>query len=229
MTPLKTALIVAVASSALTAGAIFQLHHRRAREAGWLRYQNNQMRVQASQRRLAETQASRTTAQPPAREPGAALPSAPAPATAPASPPKPAEVYHNEGQATPLATLQTFAWACDRGDTEAVGKLLYLDPGARAKAEAYLATLPEDVRTRWRSVDDMAAALLTHQGMARPFPDGDILATATSESVSAERVVLHLPGTSRSRTEYLKTDTGWKYVITEQMADDYIKRATQKP
>ena len=33
---------------------------------------------------------------------------------------KMAEYYRNEGNATPLATLQTFAWACDRGDIEAV-------------------------------------------------------------------------------------------------------------
>ena len=222
----KTAFIVAVVSSLLTAGAVFLVHRGRAREAGRLHWQNNQMRLQVMQR-SAETQAGPTTAPAPGAATVAVSAIPPAPASAPASPPRPAAVYHNEGQATPLATLQTLAWACDRGDTDTVGSLLYVDPGARAKAEAYLATLPEDARMQWKSVDDMAAALITHQGMVRPFPDGDILATATSETVGAERIVLHLPGTARDRTEYQKTDAGWKYVITEKMADDYIKRASQ--
>jgi hypothetical protein len=227
MSPLKTALIVAVVSSALTAGVVFQLHQRRAREAGRLRWQNNQMREQANQRRSAEIQISQSPAVAPAREPNAVPSIAPAPAAAPTSAPNPTAIYHNEGQATPLATLQTFAWACDRGDAETVAKLLYLEPGARAKAEAYGATLPKNARAQWRSVDEMAAAMLTYQAMNLPFPNADVLATATPETISADRVLLHLPDTFRSLTEYLKTDTGWKYVITEKMADEYLKRASQ--
>src|SRR5690606_27120375 len=61
MSSLKTAFIVAVVSSLLTAGALFLVHRGRAREAARLHGQNNQMRMHVMQR-SAEPQAGPTTA-----------------------------------------------------------------------------------------------------------------------------------------------------------------------
>jgi hypothetical protein len=136
-----------------------------------------------------------------------------------------AEYYRNEGNATPLATLQTFAWACDRGDTETVGRLLHIDPAARPKAEAFMAALPESARAQWKTVDEMAAALLTRSVMASPFPNSDILATATPEPVGEDRVRLRLPDVPKDGTEYQRTADGWKYVLTDRVVDAYINQA----
>jgi hypothetical protein len=219
MTPLKTSLIAALVSAALTAGGFSFVQHRHAQEIASLRYTNNRMLFQANQRRSSqEPDIPRSAALSDGRD--GALPATPAPA------PKPAEIYRNEGQATPLATLQTFAWACDRGDTETVQKMLFFEGSTRAKAEAYLASLPENVRAKWKSVDEMAAALLTHSFMEHPFPNADILDASIVEQVGPDRATYRLSHISKVSAQFQKTDDVWKYVITEAAVDAYIARAT---
>jgi hypothetical protein len=70
----------------------------------------------------------------------------------------------------------------------------------------------------------MAAALLTSQIMAQPFPNADILATATIEPISEDRVKLRMPNVPKDGTEYVKTVAGWKYVLTEKVVDNYIRQ-----
>jgi hypothetical protein len=140
--------------------------------------------------------------------------------------PAPPRRYRNEGQATPLSALQTFAWACDRGDTATVTKLLCFEGGGRAKAEAFMATLPEKTRSQWSSPEAMAATLLTADNMHHPFPDAEVLGEATAEPVGDGRVMLRLPGSPKDRTEYQKTEAGWKYVIKEAVVDAYVARAS---
>lgn len=218
MSPLKTSLIVALLSAVATAGGLFKFQQGRRHEVSHLKAMNNQMRVEAYRRNQDRLIA--------------AAPRVTAPATAPAdvtlTTPKlvrsAVDYYRNEGNATPLATLQTFAWACDRGDTELVGQLLHIDAAARPKAEAFMAGLPENARTQWKTVDQMAAALLTRQIMTQPFPNADILATATVEPISEDRVKLRMPNVPKDGTEYVKTVAGWKYVLTEKVVDNYIRQ-----
>jgi len=225
MSPLKTSLIAALLSVVLTAGGFWYFDQTRAREAGWLQAQNNRMRMEASRRHLAQAPAS-PLAVPAGSIPAGVATSTPVAAEVPAPPP--AEYYRNEGNVTPLAALQTFAWACDRGDTEMVGRLLHIDPAARPKAEAFRAALPEKIRAQWKSVDEMAVALLTRSIMARPFPNADILETATIEPLSEDRVRLRLPDVPKDGTEYQKTADGWKYVLTEKVVDDYIRQSREQ-
>lgn len=215
MSPLKTSLVLGLLSAAVTAGGLYYFHHGRVRELHRLQSQNNRMRLEAYQRSV-----SRPAAVP---QPTATAAAASAPAHAATSARKMAEYYRNEGNATPLATLQTFAWACDRGDTETVGRLLHIDTAARPKVEAYLASLPENVRAQWKTVDEMAAALLTQSIMARPFPNADILETATPEAIGEGRVKMRMPNVPKDGTEYQQTAEGWKYAVTEKMVDDYLR------
>jgi hypothetical protein len=219
MSPLKTSVIVAALSALATAGGLFKLQQGRGHEVSRLKAMNNQMRVEAYRRNQARIVA--------------AAPRVTAAATAPAdvtlTTPKlvrsAVEYYRNEGNATPLSALQTFAWACDRGDTEAVGRLLFIDPIARPKVEAFIAALPEGIRVQWKTVDDAVAALLTKQMMAQPFPNAEILETATVEQISADRVKLRMPNVPKDGTEYQQTAEGWKYVLTEKMVDAYIRQS----
>jgi hypothetical protein len=222
MSPLKSSLIVAVVSVVATAGGLYYFQQHRAREARHLRSQNNRMLLEANQRVMVRPAA---TPAPVSSGPTATAPgSGSIPAPVPAAPVKMAEYYRNEGNTTPLATLQTFAWACDRGDTETVGRLLFIEEAARPKVEAFVASLPDSIRTQWKTVDETVAALLTESVMARPFPRFDILETATPEQVSEGRVRLRMPNVPRDGTEYQQTAAGWKYVLTEQVVDDYIRR-----
>jgi hypothetical protein len=221
MSPLKTSLIVAVLSVVVTAGGLYYFQQGRVREARHLRSQNNRMLLEANQRVMARQPAAPT----PTSSESVAVGLASTPAAAPVA--RMAEYYRNEGNATPLATLQTFAWACDRGDTETVQRLLFIEKAARPKVEAFVAALPEQVRSQWKSVDETVAALLTESVMARPFPRHDILATATPEEVGAGRVRMRMPNVPRDGTEYQQTADGWKYVLTEKVVDAYIKQSQQ--
>jgi hypothetical protein len=60
--------------------------------------------------------------------------------------------------------------------------------------------------------------------MASPFPNADILETATPERISENRVRLRLPEVPKDRTEYQQTAESWKYVLTEAVVDDSIRR-----
>lgn len=216
MSPLKSSLIVALVSVAATAGGLYYLQQQRGREAASLRRQNNAMRVQLNQR----WQSRKPDAAPDATVAGQAATPRANPLPAPGR--GPVDNYRNEGQASPRAALQTLAWACDRGDAETVGRMIYFDESARRKLEVYLAAVLKDNSTQWKSVDDLAASMLTYHGMSRPFPNADILEVAVIETVSEDRAMLRLRGTARDRTQFQRTAEGWKYVVTEALVDAYI-------
>jgi len=218
MTPLKSSLLFSVLSAALTAGGLWCFHHARVREAGALKSQNHRLRLEARQR---------ASALPPTPAAGVPIATAAPAAAAPVTPAPAASNYRDEGNATPLATLQTFAWATDQADVEGVLRLLYLDPAARVKAEAFWAALPEKAKGQWKTVDEMAAGVLTHSFMRRPWPEAGILATAQFEAIGTERARLHMAGMPYNGTEFQKTGAGWKYVLTEAAVDAYIRQSRQ--
>lgn len=219
MSPLKTSLIATLVSIAVTSAGLYHFHQRSTGEVRRLLSQNNRMRLEANLRHHAQAAARVASAE------WNTIESTASPSVVTTSPPETsAEYYRNEGNATPLATLQTFAWACDRGDVAMVSRLLHIDATARAKVAAFMAGLPETTRAQWKTVDEIAAAGLTHSLMARPFPNADILETATEEPVSEGRVRLRMPNVPKDGTEYQRTTEGWKFVLTEAMVDGYIRQ-----
>lgn len=217
MSPLSRSLIAGLLGAILTAGSLYWFQRQRATEAAGLRSANDRLRFEASRRHHATRLAAAAPSADSAAQPVAAQSHLVAPAAA-----APQENYRNEGRATPIACLQTFAWACDRGDATLVGGLLHFDPPAREKAEAYFATLPESARGSWKSLDEMAAVLLTADVMEHPFPSADILASATAETIATDRVKLRLPDTPKDRLEFQRTPNGWSYVMRESVVDEYL-------
>jgi hypothetical protein len=218
MPPLKTSLSAALLSVVLTAGLLYYLNQRRAHEAAVLRRANNVMRVQASRRH----QVHPATPAVPVSRAGASS-TGEGLSTLPLVPATPAENHRNAGQATPRDTLNTFAWACERADAEMVGKMLHFDPVAREMAEGILAGLPDAERARFKTVDEMAAAMLTLNGLASPFPDEAVLAAAVIEPLGEDRARFRLPGTAKDGIQLQKTGEAWRYVITEAMVTAYLK------
>lgn len=215
----KSSLLAALAAALLTAGWLALAKQRRTDEIVRLREANRKLRAAAHpEKPIAAGSSTRLVAAGVPLETGA-----------PAVPPPPAyRDYRNEGNATPQATLQTFAWACDRMDTELLAKLIYIDPAARTKASVFLAGLPENLRTEWRTPEDLAAIGLADAMQLSRFPPAAVLEKAELEQVNENRAVLHLNGAAKQRTEYQRTDTGWKYVITEKMADAFLASVNAK-
>lgn len=220
MTPLTRSAIAGSASVAITAGVLFGFRLREKTEIRTLRSANDEMMFQIAMRPvLTGAPNPEKLAQPPTEQsvvpPTATLES-------------PSTAYRDAGQETPIATLQTVAWACDRGDTTRLAALLHFDPAAREKAEAYLQNLPAETRAQWASPEQMAAAILAATSIHQPFPEAEILDLAAKIELQPDRIVLRLPGTLKDRTEYQQVDGSWKYVITEQMANGYLSRAAER-
>jgi hypothetical protein len=71
---------------------------------------------------------------------------------------KPASEWTNAGLGTPSSAFETWNWARAKGDVNALAGALALDDDARAKAETLLASLPDSVRAKYGSVEQMMAA-----------------------------------------------------------------------
>lgn len=125
---------------------------------------------------------------------------------------------------TARAALASYAAACNRGDIPAVTAMLHFDPAARVKALAFMGTLAPELRGRWEGPEDLAADLFVDGAIHNPFPSEAVLATAREEVRGERRVVLLLPGATRDRFEFERTEAGWRPAITEAMVDGYLRR-----
>lgn len=124
--------------------------------------------------------------------------------------------YRNLGQATARAALETFAWACDRGDTPTVARLIYFDGHSRDIVVAAMIKLPADLRAEWPTPEEFAAMMLTAGSLFRLMPGNDILQRAKEEPLTSGRVALTLPA-GRRLGEFVQTDDGWKLVLSEEL------------
>ena len=141
----------------------------------------------------------------------------------------PVRSYFDAGQSTPIAALQTMAWACDQGDMKTMARLFIIDDEARPAANATYAALPDAIRHEWKSLEAFAAAIIVHNGIEQPYLGNEILALARIEPVSQDRVVLQLPGAIVSGVVFQLTSEGWKYVIRSEVVDDYTSRYLTPP
>lgn len=211
--------VAVLAAVGLTLGSLYWIDQGRAREAGALRREIAELRARTAAQRVREPVTAALMATAAATAPVVTQP----PPVAPTTPTPPLPIYRNDGRATARAALQTLAWASDRGDVAAVQAMLIFDDAARAKAEQFFATLSPDARGTWRTVDDMAALLITRSGMEAPFPAADVLDSVEFEELSPDRVRMRLRGTRRDGSEFQRTSAGWSYVITEAMVERYVR------
>lgn len=220
MSPLRTAIVAGSVAAVITLGAHYRARQNALREVSRLRAENDSWRLEINQRRetmhLKEQNSGSGKRGGHSEGAGIGVPDSNDPGGVPVT------EYRNEGRATPIAALQTMAWAIDYGDAGALEKLISFDDTAKEKAAAYWASLSQASRTQWGSLEGMAAALLISDGVHRPFPPAKVLEKATSEVVGKDRIRLRLPGTSREITQYQRTPDGWKFAITEAMVDAYL-------
>ena len=199
MSPLKYSIAAAIASIATTAGVLYRSHGKQVYAVEELRYRNGQMQFQAYQRLHPQPVSVVSAVPPPPDGTGEQAVTA-----------RSHQGFRNEGQSTPRAALQTFVWACDQGDVETVAQMLFFAPEDRQQAEVFFAQRPEKVRGQWKSVDEMAAALLVVSSMARSFPAADVLAAVPFEPMGENRVTCRVP----HQIQFHQANGLWKYVIT---------------
>lgn len=231
MPALKVSLCCAVATVAVTSAALFFVTRARNAEAAQLAASNALMRQNGFEHQLASQR--KATSPAAASAPRSAASGTGSDISSPRDafdkpPATPPSDYRFEGQATPGAALQTFAWACDRGDTALMEKLITFESRAREKAAAYVTSLPAQARGQSANVETLAATLLVNEGMEHPLPHADFLAKGTAEKITEDLVRIRLPGTTRDGDLYQRIGQDWKFVITEKSVDTYLSRRSQK-
>lgn len=234
MTPFKTGFFAAAVAVALTAGWQHHAQQQRRDEAARLRAENEQLRLRIDQRPEspvvpsrasgAEKELAAETSGTSARAVAKELRSAAKDAATPGA----VAEYRNEGMATPLATLQTLAWACDRADAELMERLLVFDEDAREKITRHFSTQNAGTGAKMPPVEAAAAALYIEDGMHHPYPGATILELGKFEQLRTGRVRLHLPGANGDGYEFQQTADGWKLAISMAVVDDYIRQSAKR-
>ncbi len=233
MTAAKIALISALVAATVTSGWQWHRQAKHQQEVRHLRAENDRLRMVIGQeegtrdgRPRPAASVPRTSGESPGPAPDATAFAAGSPASAP-SRARANMDYRDEGQATPVAAMQTLAWACDHADMALMEKLLVFDPDARAKAQRIFETRRAKLPAQWTSIESMAAALYLADGIERPYPVASVLSVAKFEELRPGRVMLHLPGSNGDRYEFEHTPEGWKLVVTMAVVDDYIRQSAK--
>lgn len=230
MTPLKIGLIAAAIAMLMTAGWQHRVQRERHEEAERLRTENDQLRLLASQQnesRLVPSQSAEAAEEwSAAFSEGRAQPEVTKNKLATKGRPTPGALngYRNEGTATPLATLQTLAWACDEADAALMEQLLVYDEDARQRTLRHIAAQGAENQSEFPPIEAAAAALYIEDGMRHPYPSAKILELARFEQLRPGRVLLHLPGANGDGYEFQQTAEGWKLVVTLAVVDAYIRQ-----
>lgn len=124
--------------------------------------------------------------------------------------------YRNLGQAIPEEAYQTFAWASDCGDIAILSKLICFEGDGRKTAESVLASMPESVRAKWSTPEELYALFIAADSLSYPPPRADVLSRARAVPLAPDRVVFgRSPLAPSGGQEYQKTPEGWKYVFPE--------------
>lgn len=233
MSPRKLSLLTILVTGLLVSTGQFFARQDRQREATRLRAENVLLRLKISRQHQGQLGQAESAGERTMTGPGAGG-KKPTGALIDGSEKVPSKLsqllkptYRNAGQATPVAAMQTLAWACDRGDMEVMEKLQVFDPAAREKAMPHFSTLPPEIRARWATIEAMSAALYISDGMHHPYPGAEVLEQAEFETISPTRVRLHLPGANGHGYEFQLTTEGWKLAVTMAVVDDYIRQSAK--
>ena len=133
----------------------------------------------------------------------------------------PVESLGNAGRASARGAFATQLWAARTGDVELETAALLLEPEGRAKLEALLATLPDDVRAQFGRPEKLMALALA--GSPHPVGGMQVLGetlqgpddtTLQTEWQHADDAIVH-----HSTVHMHQTADGWKLVVPEILVD----------
>lgn len=131
------------------------------------------------------------------------------------------EHFQNRGQATPSAAFATLVWSALSGDDATLAEVTTLNSATRAKAEAFIATLPADDRATW-TPEKLGRLWFT--GLFTEMPGLQIVG---EQLVAADEAVLRLRLAGRSDEEKLAlrlTPQGWKILVPGAAIDQLRKK-----
>lgn len=142
----------------------------------------------------------------------------------------PVEAMGNVGRATPRAAGQTEAWAIQRGDVDTAASLLTFAPEERAKMEALVAALPDNLREQYGTPERLMAMVMA--GLPRPIAAVQVL---DEMEQGPDDYVQHIQlkySDGRVRTDELlfhRDADGWRRVVSPATVDRVITALKNGP
>lgn len=133
------------------------------------------------------------------------------------------EFMANVGRATPSAAAQTIAWGLREADYNAVAGALMFDPPDREKLEAFIATLPEKMRTQYGTPEQIVALVMA--GSPKPIAAVQLLGRSQPDADTEIHRVQWQYQTGEVQQNELKFHReadGWKQVVAPAMVDRVI-------
>jgi RNA polymerase sigma factor (sigma-70 family) len=133
------------------------------------------------------------------------------------------DLMANVGRATPTAAAQTMVWAMQRGDVKTVASLIECAPPERAKLEAFIATLPEIVRTDYGTPEELIAFMMS--GSPRPIVGVQLLSQIQPDSdTEIHRVQMQYQNgdVRQDEIKFRRDADGWKQVVSPAVVDRVI-------
>jgi hypothetical protein len=137
------------------------------------------------------------------------------------------EHFQDVGQATPAAAFQTLVRAALNGDEAALARLSTISPGARTKAEALIARLPENSRAQW--TPEKFAAMFFTGAFAGEVAAAQML-TETPKDPEHVALSVRINGAGKDATIPFLTQlgpTGWQVVFDEKLLGAVQKKIAQ--
>lgn len=129
------------------------------------------------------------------------------------------EYFQNRGRATPSAAFETLVWAALKGDEAMLADGTTLNSATRAKAEAFIAQLSTEERSKWTPEK---LGQLWFSGLFTELSAVQIV----GETISADEAIVRLRLANRADEEKLvlrHMPNGWK-VLAPSAAVEHLKK-----
>ena len=143
-------------------------------------------------------------------------------ARAEAVPPRPPPNRHS-----PQTTVECVIRAVADGEADELAALIDFDVAARTEAENFLASLPPDLRTQYRSPEQLVAQIMAAKTGTLASTSGDPPVFRGSDEASMRLNLQYSSGQTRTSTLQFHRDVaGWKLRIPAQVIEGYRARVT---
>lgn len=135
-------------------------------------------------------------------------------------------VWHNAGQATPADTLHTVIWTAVNGDVDTLVPMLAFDPESRVAAETLLASLSEENRAQYPTVEKLIATMISGR-MSTDLNQAQVLeqTTESSDLVSTKFRLQRGAGAGKDTRDVIfrfqRNGSDWKLLVPKSAVAEY--------
>lgn len=139
----------------------------------------------------------------------------------------PVSAWKNAGRATPTTALETALWAASGGDVDTVASFVTFTDTARAKADAWFASLSENTRRQYGGPEKLLALAIAKD--AEPVTGMQILG---QRDLNADEVGIRIrfaynEGETKENSLMMRrAPEGWRLVVSDALVEKTAQKLT---